>query len=86
MDNITTVITDFFTDMIKKLLITIENKNNRISNLLEELQELENKVMTISIENEELQEKYHSLDQNYNEIETDLINLEKKNYFEKINN
>jgi len=72
MDNITTVITDFFTDMIKKLLITIENKNNRISNLLEELQELEN--------------KYDSLEKHYNEIETDLINLEKKNYFEKINN
>jgi hypothetical protein len=56
--------------------------------------------MDIAIENEEcedtnlqlaknfteLEEKYNLLKKDYNEIETDLINLEKKNYFEKINN
>ena len=55
--------------------------------------------MEIAIENEEgeetnsklaknfieLEEKYNSLKKDYNEVETDLINLEKKNYFEKIN-
>jgi len=100
MDNITNVISDCYTEMIKKCGNIIQEKNNRICNLLVENKELEyeiekirlqnkelqNKLMTIAIENEELEEKYNSLEQNYDEIETDLINLEKKNYFEKINN
>ena len=81
--------------MIKKCASIIEEKNNRICNLLIETKELEyelekiklqnkelqNKLMTISIENEKLEEKYDSISQNYDEIETDLINLEKKHYF-----
>jgi len=103
MENITNVITDMYIDMIKKLTLHIENKNNRICNLVKDNDELEekntdlqleieklklenkelsDKCMDIAIENEELEEKYNSLKKDYSEVETDLINLEKKNFFE----
>ena len=54
MENITNVITDMYIDMIKKLTLHIENKNNRICNLVKDNDELEEKNTDLQLEIEKL--------------------------------
>tara|TARA_R110001592_G_scaffold133891_1_gene349362 strand:+ start:992 stop:1315 length:324 start_codon:yes stop_codon:yes gene_type:complete len=90
MENITNVITDFYTDMIKKLLINIENKNNRICNLVRDNDELEEKntdlqleIEKLKLENKELGDKCmniaienEELEEKYNSLEENYNEIE----------
>ena len=83
---ITNVITDFYTDMIKKLLVVIRNQEDKYSELVKNNDELEEKntdlqleIEKLKFENRELEEKYKEIELKNDDLEDRIYNISNEN-------